>query len=162
MKAPDALLSGSKHRIICALLCIASVSYSVHPQSNADAKKPASNAPPVVVPPPQSLFVLPHTQKEGKDPFYPKSMRPYGHAPVVTPTTAAPVVVTVDLKLKAITGLPSRRLALINNHTFGVGEEYEVISNQGRTPVRCLEIRADSVIIEVGSERRELRMRSTF
>jgi hypothetical protein len=52
------------------------------------------------------------------------------------------------------------RLALINNHTFEAGEEAEVTTITGRILVRCLQIREESVLIQVGPERRELRMRA--
>ena len=70
-----------------------------------------------------------------------------------------PVQVAVDLRLKAISGLPEHRLALINNHTFEAGEEGEIATTSGRMRIRCLEITQDSAVVQVGSERRELRLR---
>lgn len=79
--------------------------------------------------------------------------------PIVVQTTPEPVTVAVELKLKAISGLPEHRLALINNHTFEAGEEGEVVTTNGRMRIRCLEIHGESAVVQVGPERRELRLR---
>jgi hypothetical protein len=62
------------------------------------------------------------------------------------------------LQLKGILGNSSRRLALINNHTFEVGEQAEVKTLEGKRNVRCWEIRNRSVVVSfVGeSQRKEL------
>jgi hypothetical protein len=111
---------------------------------------------------PRAHFVNPRSPAEGKDPFFPRSMRPYSAAavpqPVVTNTT--PVVVVADLKLNGISGTTERRLAIINNHTFEAGEEAVLSTSTGKFVVRCIEIRADGVSVMVSGERRELRLRS--
>src|SRR4051812_43249566 len=52
----------------------------IHPTSAAETKSPSA---PVTTPVtnaiPQSNFVTPATQKEGRDPFYPDSERPYAN-----------------------------------------------------------------------------------
>jgi hypothetical protein len=108
----------------------------------------------------QSVFVLPHSPQEGRDPFFPNSTRPYStFAPTPNMTNAPAPMQVVDLRLKGFSGPADRRLAIINNHTFEAGEEAEVIMGPGRIPIRCLEIRADSVVVEIRGERRELRLR---
>ncbi len=107
---------------------------------------------------PKSVFTLPNKPEEGKDPFFPKSMRPYAHAPT---TTNAPVQ-AVSLVLNGITG-PPRRTAMINGRTLEAGEDAEVKDHNGsKTRIKCLEIKDDSAIIEIIStgERKELRLRS--
>ena len=109
----------------------------------------------------QSVFLSnPKGPQDGVDPFFPRSKRPYFGTPLpmVTPTPE-PVVVAVDLKLKAISGLPEHRLALINNHTFEAGEEGEIVTTTGRMRIRCLEITQESAVVQVGAERRELHLR---
>jgi len=123
----------------------------------ADPPKPATtSAATIEAEIPKSVFVVPRTAQEGKDPFFPKSTRL-----VVVATNQTPVkAVTVgDLVLKILSGTPAAPLATINNRTFGVGEEAEVITPNGKALVRCLEIRLNDevVVIEVGGERRELR-----
>jgi len=108
----------------------------------------------------QSVFIMPKGKPEGVDPFFPRSNRPYFGTPLpVAPTNPEPVAVAVELKLKAISGLPEHRLALINNHTFEAGEEGEVVTTTGRMRIRCLEITQDSAVVQVGAERRELHLR---
>jgi hypothetical protein len=108
----------------------------------------------------QSVFIMPKGKQEGVDPFFPRSNRPYFGTPVpVAPTNPEPVTVAVELRLKAISGLPEHRLALINNHTFEAGEEGEVVTTTGRMRIRCLEITQDSAVVQVGAERRELHLR---
>jgi hypothetical protein len=114
----------------------------------------ATNAPAA-----QSVFIMPKGKQEGVDPFFPRSNRPYFGTPVPVVSTPEPVSVAVELKLKAISGLPEHRLALVNNHTFEAGEEGEVVTTTGRMRIRCLEITQDSVVVQVGAERRELHLR---
>ena len=70
-----------------------------------------------------------------------------------------PVMIEVDLKLGGISGSREHPLAIINGHTFEVGEEGEVPSSKGKVHVRCIEIRPDGVLIFVNGQRRELRLR---
>jgi len=147
------LLRGWKGAVAVLLLWRAVASPNAQPQSTNAI---ATNAPA------QSVFVSnPKGPQDGVDPFFPRSKRPYFGTPVpiVAPTNPEPVQVAVDLKLKAISGLPEHRLALINNHTFEAGEEGEIATTTGRMRIRCLEITQDSAVVQVGSERRELRLR---
>ena len=130
----------------------------------AAPKSPAASPAPAVVEakPVLSVFVLPHNPQEGRDPFYPKSMRPYNSVSPVITTNAAPMTIVADLKLKALSGSTDRRLALVNNHTFEAGEEAEVVTSNGRMRVRCIEIRPDSVLMQVGPERRELHLKGVL
>lgn len=134
-------------------------------QAAAPAAKPA---PAAAVPaladfkPVQSVFVLPRGPQEGRDPFYPKSTRPYTSGAPVIISNAAPVLVSAELKLKALSGSTERRLALVNNHTFETGEEAEVMTTNGRMRVRCIEIRPDSVLMQIGPERRELHLKGVL
>ena len=111
---------------------------------------------------PKSVFILPKSPKEGKDPFFPRSPRPYASTIVVRTNQAVETPSTVELRLQGISGPPERRLAIINNRTFGAGEDGEVPSQAGRVHIRCLEIKSDSVVVTIGSERRELRLRGAF
>jgi hypothetical protein len=65
------------------------------------------------------------------------------------------------LDLKIISGTPQRRLATVNNQTFLVGETLAVQVGQTSLRVRCLEIREQSVLVEVQGEKpRELKLRA--
>jgi hypothetical protein len=104
---------------------------------------------------PQSVFVIPATSKEGRDPFFPDSIRVYNSGPVKVKSPDA----ALTLVLNGLSGTPQHRLAMINGRTMEEGEEAEISSSSGRIQVHCIEIKTDSVIVEVNGERRELRLR---
>lgn len=56
------------------------------------------------------------------------------------------------LALKAITGPPSNRLALLNSTPLAVNERAKVRLGQSNIVVRCLEIRARSILIQIEGE----------
>jgi hypothetical protein len=112
---------------------------------------------------PRSVFVQPLTREEGKDPFFPQSLRPYARQPVLVPiplTNVPPPVVNVDLKLKGISGTAEKPLAIINNVTLTEGEERDVMTNTGKQRIKCLQIKGEVVLVQIGIERRELRLPS--
>ncbi len=130
--------------------------------TNSSAAKPAdapseAPAPAVLAPPPQSVFVIPKKSTEGKDPFFPNATRVY-NSDTVKPT--GPVVSVGDLSLKGISGTAAAPLAIINTTTFTTGEENDVITTAGRMRVRCVAINmiTGTVLVQVGGERRELRL----
>ena len=59
-------------------------------------------------------------------------------------TTAPPSKLT----LKSISGLPTRRLAIINDRTFGTGEQARLTLATSNVVIRCLEIRDSSVLVQ--------------
>lgn len=99
-----------------------------------------------------SIFILPSNPGEGRDPFFPGSIRPYKVA-VVANARAADVT---SLVVKGFSGSVDHRLVIINNHTFAAGDEGDVVTHDGRIHVSCIEIRTNSVVIEVGGQRHEL------
>jgi hypothetical protein len=104
---------------------------------------------------PQSVFVIPNEPKEGRDPFFPGSNRVYVNKTIIPIPSKANTPVNVVL-----TGISSG-FAMINGRTFAPGETADVTEKDGRrSRVTCVEIKADSVIVEVGNERRELRLKS--
>ena len=110
-------------------------------------------AAPMIVPaitnaPAQSVFVLPDSPKEGRDPFFPNSQHPYieSHEQNNTqPELSA-------LKLEGISGRGSRALAVINGETFAAGEESDVKTPGGKIHVHCLQIKTSSVVIEASGQ----------
>src|SRR6478672_5969062 len=143
MKAHNGLSTRSKCWIALAVLCAASISYSVHPQTNADPKNAAANS--VTNPPPPAVFKVPTTLQEGlRDPFYPKSTYFVARGPVVQqPSNTGPAIVHVDLKLQGMSGPPNHRLPIINGRTFELNEEPEVPTPAGKVSVRVTEIKGD-------------------
>jgi hypothetical protein len=104
--------------------------------------KTAPTAPPAAT---RSVFVVPTSSKDGRDPFYPESIRTVEQAPVGGHTT----VDTTALKVPGISGTPGHFLAIINNHTFAVGDEGDVMTTSGRVHLRCIEIDPDVVVVEI-------------
>lgn len=104
---------------------------------------------------PVSKFQIPASPREGRNPFFPQSMTEA--APVAKPMAKGPDASAIVLN--GITS-PPRSMAMLNGKTFEPGESGEVKLPSGdRVPVQCIEIRKDSVLIQVGNERRELRLR---
>lgn len=164
---PRSLLPHEKSLVVIAIfLSLVFTARAAQPRPSAPAPAPAAatNALPAAAIP-KSVFIMPATPQEGKDPFFPRSMRPYGpgHETVKASPQQPAAAVVVDLRLNGISGTAERRLAIINNHTFEVNEE-GVVSNSSGAPVRirCLDIKADSVLVQIGGEQRILRLRSGF
>ena len=107
-------------------------------------------------PPPLSVFVIPASPKEGRNPFFPKSNRD-----LPDPTTKQPDrIETYPILLNGLTGTP-RRTAMINSRTFEIGERADIrLPNGSKISIECLEIRDDAAVIKVGEQRRELRLRN--
>jgi hypothetical protein len=96
----------------------------------------------------QSVFVLPDNPREGVDPFFPNSPRPYQGRPP-TPGT----FVSSDLKLEGITRAHGNVFVIINDVTFGLGDDADVKTPAGnKIHVLCKQIEANSVVVEVGGQ----------
>jgi len=114
------------------------------------AEKPAGAGAAVDNSMPQSVFVVPQSKEEGRDPFFPTSIRT-DRKVFVTNTNKAPVV---ELICNGRSGTPERPLVIINNTTFAVGDTNTVATRGGRVQVICRAIREDSVEIEINGERK--------
>jgi hypothetical protein len=102
---------------------------------------------------PRSVFIIPANSTEGRDPFFPSSLRPY--------MSAAPKRSGGDitaLRMGGISGPPGHRLVIINNHTFGAGDDGEVITSQGRMHIHCVEVNAQSVVLDTDGQEVELHL----
>ena len=143
--------------IPAALLCAGKVLGAAQP---ANGPAGVSNAVPAGAAIPLSVFLMPATREEGKDPFYLRSTYPYGSAPIKPSTNREPVQVVLDLKFNGLSGTAEHRLAIINGRTFDQGEEAEVRSGTARVRVKCVEIKPDYVIIEAAGQRQVLRLRT--
>jgi type II secretory pathway component PulC len=80
----------------------------------------------------------------------------YLPAPVPVPPPAPETLV-----LKGLSSVGTRRFALVNDHTFETMERARVRIGHTNVVIRCLEIRPESVIIQVegSSEKQELSLR---
>ena len=121
----------------------------------ANNKKPGAAAAAAAPEIAHSTFTIPSNPKEGKDPFFPDRLiagPPPGHK-------NNKMVIITKLTLNGLSGTREKPLAIINNRTMEKGEEAEVPSGGGRVRIRCVDIREDSVVVEVGGQRQELRLR---
>jgi len=144
--------------LAATLLSLASAAGAAQTKAAAGLAPAVTNALPLVPQIPKSLFSVPTTPQEGKDPFFPRSTRLFNDA--VVKTNQQPGGVVVELRLNGISGAADHRLAIINNRTFETGEEGEVVSNAGRSRIICKDITADSVRVLIGGVERILRLRS--
>jgi hypothetical protein len=115
------------------------------------AKKPA--APEVKPAPVRSVFILPTHSSDGRDPFFPESGRVYQAMASENSTHS------VEISTLAVKGFyrdAKSAFVIINNHTFAVGDEGDVLTPGGRVHIRCMEIRSAVVIIDVNGSKHEL------
>jgi hypothetical protein len=131
---------------------------SLAAQAPAKALPAPTNAAPAQPEIPKSVFIIPTKPQEGKDPFFPRSVRLFSS--VLVKTNIQPITHPVELHLNGISGTAERPLAIINNQTFETNEEGEIPTHPGRARIRCLEIKPDSVLIQVGGEQRMLHLRA--
>lgn len=124
--------------------------------TNEPAKsKPQPAATNSVIEIPKSEFSIPTTVADGRDPFFPNSSRLVAKAA----TSKAPAVPVVSLVLQGISGTEAKRFALISGRTMVVGEEADIAVDKARVRVRCLDIREDSVVVDVDGKQQELKLR---
>jgi hypothetical protein len=101
---------------------------------------------------PQSVFVT----GEGRNPFFPQSTTRV----IVPKVNKENPIESFTFVLNGITS-PPKRTAMINGRTFEPGEEGEVkLPTGGRMLIKVEEIKAESAIILVAGQRRELKLRS--
>ncbi|MDE3068794.1 MAG: hypothetical protein KGJ60_14770 [Verrucomicrobiota bacterium] len=110
------------------------------------AAHPATNAPPKL---PKSVFTLPTTPAEGRDPFFPNSLRPYQ-------AVTSHAVALSSLVIMGILGTPEHPLVIINNLTFGVGDVEQITTPGGPVQVHCIAINGNTVLVEANGRRESL------
>ena len=101
--------------------------------------------------PAHSVFVMPRSPSQGRDPFFPESLRPYDEAVTSTNRTDAGAIT-----IKGMSYEHGHAMVIINNHTFAVGDEGDVLSAGSHVHLRLIEIRANAAVIEVNGLRREI------
>lgn len=133
-------------KLLCAIVAL----LITRPASALDTP---TNAPAKLAPV-RSVFVVPSNVREGRDPFFPESTRTIEAAAAATTKT----VEISALAIKGFSGTTTHRLVIINNHTFGVGDEGDVLTTTGRVHIKCIEIHPDLVAIEISGRRHELHV----
>ena len=120
-----------------------------------------NTAPPIAQAPPgapQSVF---NSQPgSGKDPFFPNSTRLRPRPAVrVTDPGSLKSGVPEFIVLKGLSVLTQRKLAIINNYTVAAGEEFTLKVSGHTLKVKCVEIKENSVVVEVNGSTKELQLR---
>jgi hypothetical protein len=101
---------------------------------------------------PRSIFEQPTSPKEGRDPFFPNSMRYF--ASIVVPTAKTKDLSSLVIRGKS--GTSDHPLVIINDITFAEGDDRDVITTDGRIHIRCLQIVGDLVVIEANGQHHQL------
>ncbi len=138
--------------------------------SATSAPAPTAKAPAAKVPAKKGLELLEIPKStftydlaaRGKDPFNPGSSKVPEPEVATTTNVTATQAGNSALSLKGIIlGANRRRLAVINNGVFGVGDSAEIIVPGGRATVRCVEIGDGFAVVTLGgsADRQILRMR---
>jgi len=110
-------------------------------------------------PVPTSVFNVPTNKVAGRDPFFPDCN--CGVKMVVKIDTGESKTPSLGLSLQGLSGTTEKPLAIINGRTFEKGETQELPNGTGpRIPLRCVDIRENSVIIEIGGKQQELFLHS--
>ena len=104
--------------------------------------------------PPVSVFVMPAGTRDGRDPFFPESTRPYEDA---LPAKAH-TVETSSLVIAGHSVEHGLEMVIVNNHTFAVGDEGDVLTPTGRVHLRLLAIHGETAEIEVNGTTREINI----
>ncbi len=126
---------------------IATLAIAVVPSVFGEPPKAA----PVKPVPARSVFVMPTNMHEGRDPFFPESTRPYEDNAANKHPMAENSFVVKGMSIEH-----GRPMVIINNHTFALGDEGDVLTTSGRVHIRLAEIHDKNVIIEVNGSRHEL------
>lgn len=145
--------------VLAAVSCLGLAATAAPSTKSAPAAEPAAK-PVVQQDIPKSVFVIPSSPKEGRNPFFPYSAQP---APAPNPDPGGKNPTPVDASGFVLNGItsPPKRTAMINGRTFEPGEAGEVRTrNAYRVLIKCEEIRDDSAIINVDGKRIELRLRT--
>ncbi len=121
--------------------------------------EPAKTAP-AKTGPVKSVFVMPASPREGRDPFFPESTRVYERTAAVAAVAAAAAPVKgaeiTSLKVKGYSVMNGQAMVIINNHAFMVNDEGDVLTLAGRVHIRCMEIRPGLAVIQANGQRIDL------
>ncbi|MGO8677968.1 MAG: hypothetical protein ACLQVX_19140 [Limisphaerales bacterium] len=141
--------------VLLALLCPAVAARAAG--SQAPAAQVSTNAIPaaaLTAATPQSVFIVPTSPRQGRNPFFPRSALDGAGT-----ESKQQVVDTSAVVLNGLTS-PPRVTAMINGRTFEPGESGQIkLPSGARVMVRCLEIRTNGVVAIIGAQRCELRLR---
>lgn len=106
----------------------------------------------------KSVFVMPTSPKQGRDPFFPTSNRIYEEMLAASHTNK--VVEMPSLSVLGISGTPGHLLAIINNHSFAAGDSGYVLTPSGkRVRIHCVKVGSDHVTVECDGQQQRIKLR---
>ena len=129
---------------------LAAMFMAISPATADPAVTPVAAAPQVK----RSVFTLPASPKDGRDPFFPSSTRPYEGIPVPGVKSVTDIH---SFTIQGFSGVAPRLLVIINNVTFGVGDEAEVRTPEGRVRIHCVGITDNSAVVEFNGQQHTLQ-----
>jgi hypothetical protein len=138
---------------LSGVVVLGSVLLSMTSVAAPGARTPAPAAAAAPQEPPQSKSVFVDRPNFGRDPFFPNSSR---RGRIVQDAVVEPMANFNNIVLKGISGTVEKRLAIVNNKTFEVGEEADLRIGGRLTKVKCVEVREKSVVISINGVTREL------
>jgi hypothetical protein len=147
---------------LSAMLALSAATVNSAPTGKTPEPKAATPVLEAEIPIPQSVFIIPNTAGIARDPFFPSRIIQAEAAKPATTNATVRVASLSCLVLKGLSGTPANPLAMVNGRTMGRDEVAEIVTDCGRLLVHCVDITTNSAIVEVGGERRELRLRSDF
>jgi len=119
-----------------------------------------TTTPPPIVQPSAPKSVFNDDPSFGKDPFFPRSPRRKFVAKAPDEKPPDPTVPDT-ITLRGISVSDGRKLAIINNHTVGEGEEFSIKINGQVLKGQCVEIKEKSVIVNSGGATKEIFLRTS-
>jgi hypothetical protein len=129
------------HLKILLRLSLAAVAFDCQLQTEAQTKPPAATK---LF---ESVFIIPTSPKDGHDPFYPDSIRT-----LETKSANNNTFEIGSLKFLGLSGTPGNYFAIINNHTFTIGDGGDVVTPSGRVHLRCVGISETAVMVEINGQ----------
>jgi hypothetical protein len=150
-----------KSVVAAAIVLVTAGALSAPAEKKSESAAPGKDAPKKPREIRLSVFEIPRSPAEGRDPFFPRKTSAVATPQQATPTTPAVVIDPSSLVLNGITS-PPRRTAMINGHTFEVGEEADLrLPTGGKLLLKCEEITDEGAKVLInGILRRELRLRN--
>lgn len=118
------------------------------------AGKPAA-APVQEAPPPRSVFVI--DPQAGKDPFFPKSTRPFGR--ILIKTNEVAVVSSQfppEIRVQGFSNQRDKLIVILNGKSITKGEKIDLPIRGVRVTVHCLDLTEKSILLEANGITQEL------
>ena len=136
-------------KILNAILTAATLTLAVAANADTVTNPPTAEK----IGPVKSVFTLPKRFVEGRDPFYPESTRVFQ---AVLAENASHTVEITSLAVKGYYRDAKGAFVIINNHTFTIGDEGDVLTPGGRVHIKCVDVLPQAVVVEYNGSLHQL------